>query len=415
MGNKAGKLITRVLYIAFALIIIFFSSIIFFNTAKGDHIINLTNQYLAEKNYDKIQELFGGVYYNKASVYKESDKGTLLVAASGAEKDLIYMPEGSDKEHLYHKFNKAYNFFIFDASFGMTTVSTNDVKTNDTAVKFITDKTNESGEAVTYSFPFVISTTVNSNSYKSSYTSVSDYFLNFTRDYISDRTKYGFFNFQITEETLNSIKSTTGGNIVGFNITDNEGKNVFENNFDFAFGFDELFYNDNQAGVIFNAYNRYIPYYDSYKFGSKYVVDGYVETSETLYNTETTTFNKAVDDFAAAVKAGGTYDENVKISLSESEIMTGDVIGHAVWRTIGIEALILLVIVVIYILLFHFQQLRSFLFRNDKRTPIRPKIVNKEPEQQEGKFAYDQTGKSKNKAKDDNKVIDAKTKEEENK
>ena len=76
--------------------------------------------------------------------------------------------------------------------------------------------------------------------------------------------------------------------------------------------------------------------------------------------------------------------------------MTGDVIAKAVWRTIGIEALILLVVVVIYILLFHFQQLRDFIFRNEKRTPIRPKYVNKEPEQEaKPGFKYNQANNKK--------------------
>ena len=76
--------------------------------------------------------------------------------------------------------------------------------------------------------------------------------------------------------------------------------------------------------------------------------------------------------------------------------MTGDVIAKAVWRTIGIEALILLVVAVIYILLFHFQQLRDFIFRNEKRTPIRPKFVNKEPEQEaKPGFKYNQANNKK--------------------
>ena len=95
--------------------------------------------------------------------------------------------------------------------------------------------------------------------------------------------------------------------------------------------------------------------------------------------------------------------------------MTNSVIAQAVWRTIGIEALVVLVIAVIYILLFHFQQLRDFIFRNDRRTPIRAKIKNVEPVQEANKFKYDQTGNKKPEAKKE--VIEAKVedvKQEEN-
>lgn len=412
MGNKTGKLIIRVLYISFAVIILVFSSIIFFNTAKGDHILNLTNQYLTDKNYDGLQTLFGGIYYNEPSVKIEGKNGTLLVSASGAEKDVLYYPDENEKAHLYHNFDRAYNFYIFDSNFASSTASVNGVKKNDTGVKFITDKLDESGNAVTYTYYFVVSSTINSDLFSEKHTSLNDYFLNFTRDYVSDKSRYGFFNFQLNEETVKAIKAKTGGNITSFNITNNEGKNVFDKDIQFTFAFDEKFYDDNQAGVVFNAYREYLPYYDSYKFGSKYTVDRYIETTNSVYNAKTETFNNIVNKFNADLKAGNVYDSNIKVSLLENEIMTSDVIAGAVWRTIGIEALILLVVVVIYILLFHFQQLRDFIFRNEKRTPIRAKVVNKEPEEKQNSFKYNQTGNKKNEQAKLEKPVEEKTVEE---
>lgn len=396
MGNKTGKLIIRVLYISFAVIILVFSSIIFFNTAKGDHILNLTNQYLTNKDYDGLQTLFGGIYYNVPSIKVEDKNGTLFVSASGAEKDVLYYPDDSDKAHLFHNFDKAYNFYIFDSNFAASTASVNGVRKNDTGIKFITDKKDETGEFITYTYYFVVSSTINSDLFSEKHTSLNDYFLNFTRDYVSDKSRYGFFNFQLDEETVKAVKAKTGANITSFNITDNEGKNVFAKDIQFTFAFDEKFYDENQAGVVFAAYREYLPYYDSYKFGTKYTVDRYIETTNSVYNAKTETFNNTINKFNDDLKAGNVYDANVKVSLTENEIMTSDVVAGAVWRTIGIEALILLVIAVIYILLFHFQQLRDFIFRNEKRTPIRAKVVNKEPEQKQNSFKYNQTGNKKN-------------------
>ena len=412
MGNKTGKLILRVIYLSLAAIIMFFTSIVFFNTAKGDHILNLTNQCLVDKDYDKLQELFGGLYSSNSSVKKMDEKGNIIVATSGSERDVLIYPEEASKPTLYHKFIKAYNFYIMNSSFGTASVLENGKKKNNVGIKFITDKKDTDGNAVTYLFPFVVSSEINSDVYKEKHTSFDDYWLNYTRNFVIDKTKYGFFNFQIYDETINLIKKKTEANIVAFNVVDNEGKNVYAEDFNLAFNFDEDFYAENQAGYVFKAYNDYLPYYDSYRYGSQYTIPNYIETSNEMYNNKTTAFNEAIDKFFADLKKGGVYDSSIKVSLNESEIMTGDVIARAVWRTIGIEALILLVIVVLYILLFHFRQFRDFIFRNEKRTPIRAKVVNKEPEEQTNKFKYNQASNPKKKDSIDTKPVEVKETEE---
>ena len=133
----------------------------------------------------------------------------------------------------------------------------------------------------------------------------------------------------------------------------------------------------------------------------KYSIDNYNSefNSKSLFEEKNEKFKSEVKQFMDDVKSGNVYDSNIKVSKGEKEIITNSVIARAVWRTIGIEALVLVVIIVIYILLFHFQQLRDFIFRNDRRTPIRPKIQNVEPNKdQKAKFNYNQS----------NTVIDAK-------
>ena len=330
MGNKTGKLILRVIYLSLAAIIMFFTSIVFFNTAKGDHILNLTNQCLVDKDYDKLQELFGGLYSSNSSVKKMDEKGNIIVATSGSERDVLIYPEEASKPTLYHKFIKAYNFYIMNSSFGTASVLENGKKKNNVGIKFITDKKDADGNAVTYLFPFVVSSEINSDGYKEKHTSFDDYWLNYTRNFVIDKTKYGFFNFQIYDETINLIKKKTEANIVAFNIVDNEGKNVYAEDFNLAFNFDEDFYAENQAGYVFKAYNDYLPYYDSYRYGSQYTIPNYIETSNEMYNNKTTAFNEAIDKFFADIKKGGVYDSSIKVSLNESEIMTGDVIARAV-------------------------------------------------------------------------------------
>ena len=103
-----------------------------------------------------------------------------------------------------------------------------------------------------------------------------------------------------------------------------------------------------------------------------------------------------MDTFTEGVRAGNVYDESLKLSLNDKEIFNSKVISSCVWRTIGVDALVLLVFAVIYVLLFHFKQLRDFIFRNEKRTPIRAKVVNKEPEvAAKPGFSYNQSGNKK--------------------
>lgn len=398
MGNKTGKLIIKVIYISFAVIIMFFSAIVLFNTAKGDHILNITNKALNEKNYDKILELFGGIYWNEP-VKKETKGDTdLLVVPSYTESTILYYPADDSITHMHHVFDRTYNFYIFNSGFKVLDRSIKGEKINESGVKFITDKLDDQNNNVTYTYYFRVSATVNFNDSYEKALSVSDYNLNHQRDIISDQSKYSFYNFTISKELIDAIEEKTEGQITSFNITDNEGNDVFDSNINFGFEFNEEFYNEDQGGVIEAAYTRYIPYYDSIKINQKrYKTDHYDSSiTKEVYNNETKVFNDTVSKFRSDVKDGNTYNSNLKISLGEKEIMTNSVIAQAVWRTIGIEALVLLVVAVIYILLFHFQQLRDFIFRNEKRTPIRAKVVNKEPEQKQNSFKYNQTGNKKN-------------------
>ena len=409
MKDKTGRLIIKVIYISFALIIVFFSSIVLFNTAKGDHIINVTNKALQEKDYNEILSLFCGIYYEDSSVTGKKGDIDIIVNPSYVEKSFYYAKDvdGKTETHFYHKFLKSYSFFIFNSDFTTTTRKVKGENINEAGIKFILNK---DGETVEYNYPFVISSTVNTTKTFDAATSVYDYELNYKRDIITDSQKYGFYNFTINENTIEAIENSIGGEITGFNVVDSSNKNVFESDFTFAFEFAEPFYmteynGSKEAGVIENIYNTYIPYYDSYKINSKkYIADNYVAeyNSKSVYEEKNKQFDESVTNFIDKIKNSTEYDSKIKVSKTESEIITNSVIAKAVWRTIGIEALVLLVIAVIYTLLFHFQQLRDFIFRNDRRTPIRAKVQNKEPEQQKAKFNYNQSG---------NQVIDVKPEE----
>ena len=406
MKDKTGKLIIKVIFISFAVIIVFFSSIVLFNTAKGDHILNVTKKALEDKDYNEVLSLFGGIYYEEPVITDSDDNIDLIVNPTYVERSFNYLvlnDNDQSENHFYHKFLKSYSFFIFDANFTTTTKISNGKRVNNAGVKFITDKIDDEGNNVTHTYPFIISATVNTTKTFDSPESVVDYELNYKRDIIADQEKYGFYNFTINSNVISAVEDITEGQIIGFNITDSIGKDVFSSDFSYSFNFDEPFFQEEynglkQGGVIEKIYNTYIPYYDSYKINNKkYVADNYVSEYDDAdtYGKMNEKFNNDVKKFLEDVKAGNIYDSNVKVSKTESEIITNTVIAKCVWRTIGIEALVLVVIAVIYILLFHFQQLRDFIFRNDRRVPIRPKVQNVEPnKEQKAKFNYDQSGRN---------------------
>ena len=167
MGSKTGKLIIKVLYISFAAIICIFTGMIFFNTAKGDHIIKLTNDYIAAKDYDNIQVLFGGLYYDIPSVDESKDDLKLIVSASAAENNFLYYPDETEKKGvLYHGFSRAYNFYIFNSKFSSAdTLEANNIKVNSTGIEFVSSKLDDNGNALSYLFPFRISEDSNSEFY----------------------------------------------------------------------------------------------------------------------------------------------------------------------------------------------------------------------------------------------------------
>ena len=388
-----GKIITRILFIAFSAIIIFFTTIIFYNTSKGDHILKITNDALEAKDYKGVLELYGGLYNEVPVVKQEEGTNDLWLVTSATEKNFFYNNGNSSKDNLYHKFVKSYNLYMFN----VVDLQTNNIKEagktkNLTGIKFITDKTD-----VSYIYPFIISSTVNNDNFAETHPTINATYVYETRDYLADKGKTGFFNIEISEDLIAAIESEVEANIVGFNIVNNDGISLYESDFNFEFNYDEEFYSDSQIGTIISAYEKFIPYYDSYKFGNKYNVADYIPNlSNEEYKKQITEFNEKMDTFTEGVRAGNVYDESLKLSLNDKEIFNSKVISSCVWRTIGVDALVLLVFAVIYVLLFHFKQLRDFIFRNEKRTPIRAKVVNKEPEvAAKPGFSYNQSGNKK--------------------
>lgn len=389
-----GKIITRILFLAFSAIIIFFTTIIFYNTSKGDYILKITNESLENKDYKGVLELYGGLYNENPVIKLEEGTNDLWLVTSATEKNFFYAAETATKDSLYHKFCKTYNLYIFN----VTNFQTNDIKengnlTNQTGIKFITDK-----EDVTYTYEFRRSATVNNDNFAEIYETVAATYLGEKRDFIADKEKTGFFNVEISEDLIAAIEANVDANIVKFNVVNNDGVSLYENDFDFEFNYDEEFYSDTQIGSVVEAYTEFIPFYDSYKFGKKYNVSNYIpDITKEEYGKKVDAFNEKMDKFTADVKSGTVYDSGLKLSLTDKQIFTPKIISSCVWRTIGVDALVLLVFAVIYVLLFHFRQLRDFIFRNEKRTPIRAKVVNKEPDQPvKPGFSYNQSG---NKAK----------------
>ena len=388
-----GKIITRILFLAFSAIIIFFTTIIFYNTSKGDYILKITNESLENKDYKGVLELYGGLYNENPVIKLEEGTNDLWLVTSATEKNFLYAAETATKDSLYHKFCKTYNLYIFNvANFQTNDIKENGNLTNQTGIKFITDK-----EDVTYTYEFRRSATVNNDNFAEIYETVAATYLGEKRDFIADKEKTGFFNVEISEDLIAAIEAKVDANIVKFNVVNNDGVSLYENDFDFEFNYDEEFYSDTQIGSVVDAYTEFIPFYDSYKFGKKYNVSNYIpDITKEEYGKKVDSFNEKMDKFTADVKSGTVYDSGLKLSLTDKQIFTPKIISSCVWRTIGVDALVLLVFAVIYVLLFHFKQLRDFIFRNEKRTPIRAKVVNKEPEvAAKPGFSYNQSGNKK--------------------
>ncbi|MDE6241768.1 MAG: hypothetical protein K2M08_05015 [Anaeroplasmataceae bacterium] len=330
----------KILYFGIAIVIGILVYIIGYSSNQMNHLEGIVKSAIEKEEYYKVPMVWGGCFDTKSIADNTSDKLDLMIYPATSQTDVTYGDE--DNSTRYLEFEKAYYVYIFNAKFAVDTATDGKSSFNKTAIEF---SSNDAGSS-SYDYYFVVSETINSSVYVSEPKSKEDVLLNNAREVTNTNANWNFMRITFTETMINQMVKEMNGNIHKLSIKDCDGNVIYsvDANLDFSQGF----YNDAKVEEIFTKYNTYLSSY--------LAAEGDSSKLKELNNTWSKEFDTWKAEFTEESSTTGYtigYERNV---VTPSKL---------VWQTVGMLALYAVVILLFYVLLFHFSAIRRLFSREN--------------------------------------------------
>ena len=352
------RVLLKILYFVFAGIMGVIFGILTYRSNAYSSIYAKTQDYIKNKQYIEITRTYYG-YFDSNPVYKMEGDNFNMVVYNGTQE--VSAGSSTSIPYYHHSFDKAYYFLLTNVKF-----STNDINSSNlTGIRFYD---NSVTPAKTYDYKMRISSTINSSEYmdKDKMTSPDDYILHNEREMISFYKNWGFYRIVLSESDIRAIKKASNINIDSYNIINNEGKEQLANNIEFNFDFSEKFFTDIQD--LCTLYNTFLPISDGYNSNPK------TKTKEE-YEAAKTTYEARMNEWKTKAQANEEPYNKYLIAYTEGEVLG----SSAVWPTIGVMTIYIVVILLIYVLLFELKRVKALIERARGRRGQRY-VPNKLPE-----------------------------------
>lgn len=323
----------KVIYFAVAVVMGMIFYMIIYSANLSDHKFNLVGTAIQNKDYHVVPQVFLEVPFDTESIIKTEDEDAVVeVYPAAGMVNYTYLVNGETK--TYSRYERAYLFFMFETKFPMGGyVDSGNNTVNPTSIKFVGDKG-------VYNFYFVQNETYNVGSYIAEPKSEMEYALNAERDLTKINTDWDFVPISLSETAIKCIESVTG-TISSFQVVDAMGEVKLEQNI--SFSFTEKFYTHEYIATTNTEMNEML---------NKYYASSDSKEQKALsddINNYLISFKENFND--------KTKDTGYAISLSE-ELLTP---GSVYWKTIAYLGLYAVLIMVFYVLLFHFKQIIGFI------------------------------------------------------
>lgn len=220
-----------------------------YNNKQYQHVLNILNTKLEEKNYVDVARIFGGLFDGNSLVdYKnDGDKLDLVVYPSTALSQFDF---GDDKkEDIHFTYEKSYAVYLYDINFDLASYVDESLGTsvNYSGIKFISND-NE------YNYYFIVNSTMNNAFYKKSPNDFTEALLNSSRDYVTTFENIGFMSINFTECMIEELVDELDGDIEKIQIMDSKGESIYET--ELNFNFNEQFFKDCNEMIL--KYDEYL-------------------------------------------------------------------------------------------------------------------------------------------------------------
>ena len=341
--SKGIKTFFKVLYICAGIIVLVFVYLLSYNSYTLSHVQRLANDAIAQKDYVGLEKIFGSFFSTESLITENVDDYDLVVYPTAIFSTYKYKVDGEEK--AYEHSDKGYNIYYINPK----TDNVNDV-TIGTAVE------NHAGIRYTFSdgkeylYYFQISDKYNKTYYYAEPKTVNEVILGGQRSLFQIYTYLNYFDITLSESIVNAIKAEIGseGTINKITMVNSSGKDI-DGGFNINLDFSQDWFNN--IAEYQEKYNKYITDYNA-----------------TTDNNQKGELTKEFEKFFYGENNDGFYHTFQKIP--GCGVANGrDYVYPAtlIWQSIGMCALVVVVLFLLYMLIFHFKFLKELVYRIGNR------------------------------------------------
>lgn len=344
----------KILYFGVAIIIGILVFIMSYSSNQMNHLESLVKGAIDNEKFHEVPMVWDGCFDTNSIIENNQDNLDIVLYPATSQTDItLKIGEESRREVEYEK---AYYLYIFNAKFSLGNINDGATNYNETCLEFSSESNSSS-----YKYYFVVNEEINKGSYIEEPTTLAEALLNNSRDVTNTNETWNFMRVTLTETMINHITSSIGGEITKFDLKDSDGNIQYSS--DVKLDFSQPFFTD--VKDLFENYNIYL---DSYLAadGDKTKIQEASDKFQEFYEAWKIEFDKNEKGYTFR------YDDNI---LTPSKLM---------WQTVGMVTLYAVVIVLFYILLFHFSAIRKIFSRetykdysDDKEVMVNGKMVKR--------------------------------------
>lgn len=340
------KKILKILYISFGLLFAILIYMVGYQSNLSSHILNLTAEAIESKDYSNIALVHGGCFDRENLIVDDSDELEIGIY-SAAHLSAFNVYDNKDAESATTKrfYDNAYIIYVVAPKFSIKGYSENGKMVNQSGINlFDGDKS--------YKYDFLINDEINKDKYISKPVSTDEaYFIK--RDLITYYDTWDFMNIVITQGMLKAMGLNKITKLEFVNDV-NEVVETFDINLDFS----QKFFAD--VKPLSENYNNYIQKVEASNNDSKVQKEAEEE------------FNKFYEGESGFHNSFLAMDDSYSYRYTDKELEPGKI----VWQTIGMLSLYLLAAVGLYLLFFHFNDIKNLFTRNRGNYRVNPASVN---------------------------------------
>ncbi|MDE6660353.1 MAG: hypothetical protein K2J93_00840 [Anaeroplasmataceae bacterium] len=349
----------KILYFGVAIVFGILIYIIGYSSNQMNHLEGIVKNAIASEEYYKVPMVWGGCFDSKSIADNNSDKLDLMIYPATSQTDVTYGPE--DNSTRYLDFERAYYVYIFNAKFSIDTATDGTSSFNKTAIELASNDVGSSS----YDYYFIVNETINSSQYVKEPTSKEEALLNDAREVSNTNSNWNFMRITFTETMLKQISKEINGDINKLSVKDCDGNVIYS--IDINLDFSQDFFAASMIEEILTKYNKYLEDYVA------------AEGDSNRLKEINSTWGKEFDDW--------------KQRFNENSPTSGYVMGYdrnvvtptkLIWQTIGMMALYAVVILLFYMLIFHFSLIKRIFSREnykdysrDSKIIVNGKVVSR--------------------------------------